>query len=369
MKNFQKRPLKIAQIAPLVERIPPKKYGGTERVIHTLIEELVKKGHEVTLFATGDSITSAKLVSVYSKSLREAKIKEIYGGNIWVVLNIGIAYQHQNEFDIIHDHNFYPSLVGASLVRTPVVMTLHGALASENKHLAKAFNKINFVTISHAQSASVPNLNYVGNVYNGLNMENYPFSKKHDNYLLFVGRISREKGIDYAIEAAQYLGLPLIIAAKLETANVHDVQYFHEYVEPHLSEQITWIGEVDEKKRNELMSKAMCLLYPVTWREPFGLVLIEAMACGCPIVAFNKGSIPEVILDGKTGFIVEDVEEMARSIENIYKINRLECRKHALKNFNAERMVAGYEEIYYNLLRKEQFKYDKNYSGIGSYGI
>lgn len=342
--------MKIAQIANISERVPPKKYGGTERVIYALTEELVHRGHDVTLFASGDSLTSARLVSVYHLSLREAKMADPYGLNPLALQNLGHAYIRQDEFDIIHDHSWLISLPTANLSKTPVVMTVHGAFDLNNRKLFETMTNINYVTISKAQAIPMPNLNYAGTVYNGLNMETYPFSDEHEGYLLYVGRIAMDKGTHYAIDVAQYLNKPLIIAAKLDPA---DQQYYKQYIEPRLSEQIRWVGEVTEEERNRLMSKALCFLHPVTWREPFGLTLIEAMACGAPVVAFKRGAIPEIVKNGKTGFVVEDVDEMIVAVSNIEKISREDCRKHALKNFNAKRMADEYEKIYYKILEEK----------------
>lgn len=342
--------MKIAQISPLGERVPPKKYGGTERIIHTLTEGLVRKGHEVTLFATGDSQTSSKLVSVYPKSLREANFKNPYTAGSIPMLNIGAAYAVQEQFDIIHDHNGFLSLPTAALAKTPVVMTLHGALTPENKRLYEGLNNsINphFVSISYSQRKPAPMLNYKGNVYHGIDVSDYPFSGEDEGYLLFVGRINEEKGVHHAIEVAEFLNMPLIIAAKLDQC---DVPYFKENVEPKLSDKIRWIGEVNEEGRNQLMSRALCFLHPVTWREPFGLVLIESMACGTPVVAFNRGSIPEIIKHGKTGFVAEDTSEMIEYVKRIRDIKRKACRMHVQDNFNAEKMISGYEKIYEQIL-------------------
>lgn len=349
--KFKMNKMRIAQVAPIVERVPPKKYGGTERVVHSLTEELVKRGHEVTLFASGDSKTSAKLISVYPKSLREVKLKDLYGQNIWTMLNIGLAYSQADSFDIIHDHVGHPSLPTANISPTPVVMTLHGAFTAENKRIFETLKKPYFVSISESQAKSAPNVNYAGNVYNGLPMENYPFSEENDGYLLFVGRISMEKGVHHAIEVAQYLDLPLIIAAKLESV---DLPYFNEYVGPRLSENIKWIGEVDEAERNILMSKALCFLHPVTWKEPFGLTMIEAMACGCPVVALNKGSIPEVVENGRSGYVVNDIDEMIDAVNHIKRIDRAECRQYSLENFSATRMAEGYEKIYEKIIQAKR---------------
>lgn len=345
--------LKIAQIAPLIERVPPKKYGGTERVIYSLTEELVKKGHDVTLFASGDSKTSAKLVSVYPKSLREVRIKDIYGSNIWGMLNIGVAYSWQDQFDIIHDHNWYMSLPTANLSVTPVVMTLHGPINEENIPLLEALDNINYVSISYSQIKKASNLNWIGNVYNGLDFKDYPFSSKDKGYLLFVGRISKEKGVHLAIEVAKKLKLPLIIAAKLEKNSKSDIYYFQKYIKSQLSDQIRWIGEVEEEERNKLMSEALCFLHPVTWSEPFGLTLIEAMACGTPVVAINKGSIPEVVAHGETGFVVDNIEEMIEAVKSIKQIDRKECRDYSRNNFNAKIMADNYEAVYQSLLSPE----------------
>lgn len=343
--------MKIGMIAPVAERVPPKKYGGTERVVHALTEELVKRGHDVTLFASGDSITSAKLEFVFPRSLREARIKDLYGANPWTMLNIGHAYDMQDEFDIIHDHLAPLSLPTANIATTPVVATPHGPFNPDNRKIFQTLTSPHIVTISVSQSYPVPLLNYAGTVHNGLPMEHYPFSETHEEFLLFVGRISMEKGVHFAIETAQQLNLPLIIAAKLDKV---DLSYFREYVEPHLSEDIKWIGEVNEDKRNELMSKAICFLHPVTWREPFGLTLVEAMACGCPIVAFDRGSIPEIIKHGETGFVVRDIEAMIDAVLNIRTINRKKCRDHALANFNDKKMTDGYEAIYKKILSEKE---------------
>lgn len=348
---MKKTKLKIAQIAPLVERVPPKKYGGTERIVYSLTEQLVKRGHDVTLFATGDSETAAKLVSVYPRALREAKMFDPHGLNEWSLLHIANAYKRQSEFDIIHDHNSIFSLPTAQFAKTPVVITLHGSINLNNRRLYETVTTPYYVSVSKQQTLHVPRLKVSDTIYNGLPMTDYPFNTTHKDYLLFVGRISMEKGLHLAIDAANDLNLPLIIAAKLDDTNI---DYFRDYIEPRLyGEQIRWIGEVDQKQRNELMSNAMCFLHPVTWREPFGLTLIEAMACGCPVVAFNKGSIPEIIKDSKTGFVVNDLEEMIEAITKINQIDRSKCRRYALKNFNDKLMADRYEELYNRILLEE----------------
>lgn len=318
-------------------------------MVHALTEELVSRGHDVTLFASGDSATSGKLEAVYPRGLREAKIQDKYGTNTWTLLNIGLAYEMQDEFDIIHDHLAPLSVPMANLATTPVVMTMHGPFTADNRALFQTLRTPYVVTISESQMYSLPNLNHMGTVYNGLPMEAYPFGGKMGDYLLYVGRISPEKGVHVAIDVAQVLDLPLILAAKLDR---YDVPYFHEYIEPNLSDRIQWIGEVDEADRNKLMANARCFLHPVSWREPFGLAIIEAMACGCPVVAFDRGSIPEIVQTGVTGYVVRDVETMIEAVQNIGAIDRATCRAHALKHFSATKMTDGYEAVYRKILEK-----------------
>lgn len=335
--------MRIAQIAPLVERIPPKKYGGTERIVYELTEELVSRGHDVTLFASGDSLTSARLRSVYPRSLREARQKDIYGSNMYTLLNVGLAFSLQDEFDVIHDHTDLISLPTANIARTPVLHTMHGDFNAENRKAFRLFRNVAIATISHAQLHGFADINHAGVVYNGLNMDSYPYGARAGEYLLYVGRITLDKGVHFAVQVAQALDLPLIIAAKLDAL---DKPYFDEYIEPHLNDRIQWIGEVTQQERNILMSRARCFLHPVTWREPFGLTMIEAMACGCPVVGFNKGSIPEIIVNGITGYVVDEVDEMIEAVRQIDRIDRTACKDHARENFSAKRMAVGYEAIY-----------------------
>ncbi|MBC7836863.1 glycosyltransferase family 4 protein [Acetobacteraceae bacterium] len=345
--------MKIAMIAPLVERVPPKKYGGTERLIHSLTEELIRRGHKVTLFASGDSLTSATLNSVAPKGLRELRIKPLYDVNPPLLQSLGRAFADmKGEFDVIHDSSGYSTLPFAEMSETPVVMTIHGPILPAYMPLYREFRKANLVSISRDIGSDFGDLNHIGTVYNGLNMEYYPFSNEHDGYLLYVGRICHDKGTHNAILAAKRLNLPLIIAAKIEETEAGH-RYFRKYVKPHLNSQIQWVGEVDEEERNKLMTRAMAFLHPAPWREPFGLTLIEAMACGAPVIAFNRGSIPEIIQDGKTGFVVNNVDELCDAIRKIDTIDRAYTRKYSLENFNEKRMTTGYEEAYKKVIAKQ----------------
>jgi glycosyltransferase involved in cell wall biosynthesis len=351
--------MKIAMLVPIVESIPPEKYGGTERVVYHLTEELVKMGHDVTLFASGDSKTSANLLSVYPKSLRQpgSLAEEIYGPNGYTMLNIGLCYYMQDQFDVIHDHHNIISNPTANLSQTPVVMTIHGALDVDPAHVSlyEATDNINYVSISKSQQEPAPNLNWIGNVYNGTISDKMPFSSTSDDYLLFVGRMSPQKGLHHAIEVAKRLDLPLIIAAKLENSREHQI-YYKEKIEPELNDKIRWVGEVDETERNKLMTKALAFLHPVTWREPFGLTLAEAMCCGAPVVAFGLGSIPEIIDHKKTGYVIApgDVDGMVEAVRNIKKISRARCRQHTLANFSTRKMAENYVAVYQKAILKKK---------------
>lgn len=342
--------MKIAQIAPIAERLPPKKYGGTERIVYHLTEELVKRGHEVTLFASGDTQTSAKLVSVVPKSLRDMpNEKDIYGFNVNSLLNMGLAYSMQERFDVIHDNNAHMGLPTANMAHTPVVMTWHGPYDAEMQRYFKMLNGPHLVSISHSQAALAPGLPFFGTVHNGLPMEGYPFGDTPKDYLLFVGRIDPEKGVHHAMDTAIALRKKLIIAAKLDAQVPAIEEYFRTEVKPRLDahpDLIEWVGEVEEPERNQLMKDALCFLHPVTWPEPFGLTLIESMACGAPVVAFGLGSIPEIVRDGQTGFVVSNTKEMIEAVGRIGTIDRAACRQHALGHFSASRMADGYEEVY-----------------------
>jgi glycosyltransferase involved in cell wall biosynthesis len=363
--------MKIAQIAPIIENVPPTRYGGTERVVSALTEELVKRGHEVTLFATGNSKTQANLSSICDQGLRERNITDEYTKNGTTLLHVGEAYARAREFDVMHDHIGVMSLPTAQVSPTPVVITLHGAFYDYNKTIYTRMNKPYYVTISDSQAIPVPDLHRVGTIYNGLSMSDYPFYYEDEGYLLNVGRITPQKGTHLAVRLAHQLQLPLIIAAKLEESQR---DYFEKEVEPYLSDTIRWIGEVTEEERNKLMSRAYCFLHPALWEEPFGLTLIEAMACGCPVVALRHGSIPEIIEDGKNGFIADDFLGMLRAIKKIPTIQRSYCRNYVLTKFSVDQMVDQYEQVYELLTaRKSSDSIDKilhsNYDFQRSYSF
>jgi glycosyltransferase involved in cell wall biosynthesis len=340
--------MRIAQIAALWERVPPPAYGGIELVVSLLTDELVRRGHEVTLFASGDSITKANLKSVHPRALRlDPTIKE---HQIYEMLQLSGVYEQAAEFDIIHSHMGCAALPYAKLVKTPTVHTLHGIFTPDNEKMFMYGKNQPYVSISNSQREPRLNLNCVATVYNGINTSIYDFHEQPENppYLAFLGRISPEKGTHLAIEIAKRSGWHLKMAGKVD---VVDVDYFEEKVKPHIDgKQIEYLGEANHVQKCALMGGAVATLFPITWREPFGLVMIESMAVGTPVIAMRLGSTPEVIADGKTGFLVDTVEEAVAAIDKVGCLDRYACRNHVEANFSMQSMTDGYEAVYQKIL-------------------
>lgn len=337
--------MKIAQLAPLWETVPPKKYGGTELVVYILCEEFIKRGHEVTLFASGDSKTSAKLEYVLEKPMREAKILNV---SCYENKSIAQLIKMRDEFDIVHNH-LGPSFIPfAEVLNLPFVNTLHGAFVYDSDvKFCMECNNAPFVSISDSQRKGAPLLNYISTVYNGIQVEKYDFQDEPDTqnpYIAFLGRLSEEKGVHHAIKLAKETGNKLIIAGKIDVA---DRKYYESQVK-HLidGKQIVYIGELGHKDKVELLKNAFMTVHPVTWPEPFGLVMAESMACGTPVLALNQGSIPEVIKDKVTGFVENDIDSLIKRVKEVENINRRQCRKHVEDNFSAERMAEGYLNVF-----------------------
>lgn len=336
-------PLRIAQIAPLYESVPPKFYGGTERVVSYLTEELVRQGHEVTLFASGDSVTRAKLVPCSPRSLRlDDRCVDQMAHH---VLALEHVMQRADTFDVLHfhaDYFHYPLSRRASFVH---VTTLHGRLDTEDlKPLYREFREIPLVSISNAQRKPLPFANWTGTVHHGLPHELYPFREAQGEYLAFLGRFSPEKRADRAIEIARRAGVPLKIAAKIDPA---DRRYFDEVIAPLLDDPIVeCIGEIGEDAKAEFLGNARALLFPIDWPEPFGLVMIEAMACGTPVIAYPHGSVPEIIEDERTGFLVRTIDEAVDAVERIPELSRARCRDAFEERFTATRMAEDYIRLY-----------------------
>ncbi len=341
--------MRIAQVSPLYESVPPKLYGGTERVVSYLTEELVKLGHDVTLYASGDSETSARLVPIYPKGLRLSE--NIIDPLAHHILMLGRVMQDARKYDIIHFHIDYIHFPLTRCLNVPTITTLHGRLdIPDIAPLYKEFNDIPVVSISNDQRTPLSFANWVGTVYHGLPVDLYKPRYEEGDYLAFLGRISPEKRPDLAIEIAIKAGIPLKIAAKVDKA---DYQYYVERIKPMLKHPLVeFIGEINEKEKNEFLGNAMALLFPIDWPEPFGLVMIEAMACATPVIARRRGSVSEVMEDGVTGFVFEDVEEAVAAIRAIEKIDRRAVRKVFEKRFTSRRMAFDYLKIYHKEINR-----------------
>jgi glycosyltransferase involved in cell wall biosynthesis len=340
--------MRIAQIAPLWERVPPPTYGGIELVVGLLTDELVRRGHEVKLFASGDSITLAKLESVHPQALRlDPQVKEC---GIYELLQLVKVYEQAAEFDLIHSHMGCAALPYAMLSKTPTVHTLHSVFTHDNEKMFTYAKNQPYVSISHSQREPRLGLNYVGTVYNSIDVSSHKFFPTPDApaYLAFLGRMSPEKGPHQAIEIAKATGIPLKMAGKIDPV---DVEYFDREIKPHIDGKlIQFLGEADHQMKNNLMGRAIATLFPITWREPFGLVMVESMAAGTPPIAMNLGSVPEVIAHGRSGFIVNNLEECIAAVENISAISRQETRDYVSQHFGVNRMVTDYETVYRDLL-------------------
>jgi glycosyltransferase involved in cell wall biosynthesis len=341
--------MKIAQVAPLYESVPPKLYGGTERVVHYLTEELVRQGHEVTLFASGDSVTKAKLIATVKEALRLNPLCE--DSLAPHIVQMEDVIEQARKFDVIHFHTDYLHYPFSELASTPHLTTLHGRLNINELQLI--YHKFHqpVVSISNKQREPLPEANFVATVYHGLPVSLHTQGNGDGGYVAFLGRISPEKGIDKAIEWAKEANIKLKIAAKVDKA---DELYFEHEIKPLLNhELIEYVGEIDEKQKTSFLGNAAALLFPINWNEPFGMVMIEAMACGTPVIAHGLGSVPEIIENGKNGFIVSSTDEAVNIIKHISTIDRTGVRKIFEERFTAERMANNYVAVYKMLCSKK----------------
>ena len=341
--------MKIAQISPLFERVPPRKYGGTERVVSWLTEELVAQGHQVTLFASGDSITSANLVSAYPHSLREHGSRETLAPHVLLLEEV---FVRAHEFDVLHFHIDALHYPLSRRQQTPHLTTLHGRLDfPELYSLYRKFRQIPVASISDAQRLPLPWLNWRATVHHGMPKELFGFWPKPGAYLAFLGRISPEKRADWAIQIARRAGIPLRIAAKVDEV---DRPYFEREIEPLLpGSGAEFVGEIGDSEKERFLGEAYALLFPVDWPEPFGIVMIEAMACGTPVVAYRQGSVPEIIRDGETGFVVDSLDDAVAAIGRISEVRRARCRQVFEERFSARRMARDYLRLYTELASSE----------------
>lgn len=351
VRDFQPTPparrLRIAQLAPLYESVPPKLYGGTERIVAYLAEELARRGHEVTLFASGDSTAKVPLRPCSPTSLRLSGLDDL--GPTFHLPMLSEVYGHANRFDIIHSHIDYWSFPFARMVSVPTVSTIHGrldipVLAPIYRH----YSDLPVVSISDEQRGPLPGLNWVATIHHGLPNNLLRFSPGPGAYLAFLGRISPEKRPDLAIEVARRAGMPLKIAAKIDRA---DREYFETVVKPLLSTPgVEFIGEISDAQKSDFLGGASAVLFTVDWPEPFGLVMIEALACGTPVIARPCGSVPSVLRDGATGFIASTVDDLVGAVRKVGDISRRACRDEFESRFTSAVMAANYERTYYQLI-------------------
>jgi glycosyltransferase involved in cell wall biosynthesis len=336
--------MRIAQISPLFEAVPPKLYGGTERVVYSLTEELVAMGHDVTLFASGDSITSATLAPMRDQALRlDPSVKD------WVAIYyrmVEMIYRRKDEFDVLHFHIDYFPLSLFTRQNTPFLTTIHGRLdLPEFVETYGTFPNAPFVSISDSQRKPIPNLNWVRTVLHGMPANLLKPQPVKQEYGAFLGRVSPEKGLDQAIQIAGKAGLKLKVAAKVDNA---DKEYYDTIIKPLIkgNSNVEFIGEINDAQKPEFLSGAHALIFPIRWPEPFGLVMIESMACGTPVIAFNHGSVPEVIDNGVTGFIVNDIDEAVKALGKVDTLDRAKVRATFDRRFTSRRMAEDYVDLY-----------------------
>ena len=336
--------MKVAILSPIAWRTPPRHYGPWERVVSLLTEGLVKENVDVTLYATKDSVTTAKLRGICERPYEEDKSID---PKVWECLHISEIMEQADEFDIIHNNFDFLPISYSGLIKTPMVTTIHGFSSPKILPVYKKYNKKTYyVSISDADRS--PELDYIKTVYHGIDINNFTLKKEEGKYLLFFGRIHQDKGAKEAIEIAKKAGMKLIIAGIIQ-----DEKYYEEFVKPHLGDDIEYIGSVGPEKRDEILGNAYALLHPINFNEPFGLSVVESMACGTPVLAFNKGSMPELIQNGVNGFIAKNSEEMCQLIKDVKNISREGCRKTVEERFSQEKMVKEYIKVYKEILNRK----------------
>ena len=348
--------MRILQLAPVWETVPPPAYGGTESVISVLTEELVRRGHDVLLCASGDSQTSARLFSVVPESLRRAGLTDsaLQFAIVHVAQSLGLA----DEYDIVHNHSGPPSelaMAHCHMLKVPMLTTMHNLLTEETGNIWRHYSGW-YNAISETQVATLPSLpraRFGGVVHNAIDVESFPFEAQKSDYALFMGRIGPEKAPHLAIEASLQAGIRIVVAGKISTPDEED--YFNQQVAPLLErEHVSYYGEANAAQKRELFAGARALLMPLQWEEPFGLVMAEAMACGTPVIAFDRGAAGELVLPGETGFLVQDVEEMADALRHAGELDPYRCRSHVEEHFAPGAMTDRYLEVYQQMLKQPE---------------
>jgi glycosyltransferase involved in cell wall biosynthesis len=337
--------MRVAMLAPISWRVPPRHYGPWERVVSLLTEGLVRRGVDVTLFATKDSVTSAKLVGVCPQSYSEDPSLD---PKVWECLHISEVFERAEEFDLIHNQFDFLPLTYSKLVRTPIITTIHGFSSEKIVPVFKKYNgRVHYIAISNADRH--PDLDYLATIYHGIPLDEFELRDEPGDYLLFFGRIHPEKGAVEAIEAAKKSGRRLLIAGIIQ-----DQDYFDKKVLPQVDgRQIQYIGSIGPDKRSAILGGAAALLHLISFDEPFGLSMIESMACGTPVIAYGRGSVPEIVKDGENGFIVESIDQAVSALEQVKKLGRPRLRQYVTDNFSDERMVDQYIEAYEKVLKLE----------------
>ncbi len=342
--------MKIAQVAPLYESVPPALYGGTERVVSYLTEELVRQGHDVTLFASGDSVTAARLIPAFAHSLR---LNEVPDQLLPHIMMIDQVLARADEFDIIHFHIDYLHFPSTRRAHVCNLTTLHGRLdLPQLPELYAQFSDMPVISISGAQRKPLPGARWEGTVYHGLPLDLYTYHDKHERYLAFVGRTSPEKRLDRAIEIARAAGIELRIAAKIDPS---EKDYFERELATLVNQPgVTWIGEIDDNEKDTFIGNAMALLFPIDWPEPFGLIMIESFACGTPVIAWPCGAVPEIVDDGQTGFLCTEIGQAVEAVRRIDEISREHCRAVFEERYSSRRMARDYVRIYERLVKQHR---------------
>lgn len=336
--------MRILLVSPPWIRVPPIGYGGIELVVSLLADELVNRGHDVTLFATGDSITKSKLSYLFEEG-QTSKL----GMVTYDAMQVSDALKLADQYDIVHDHSGFLGVAFSHTIKTPMLHTLHGPFTVDTSAFYSHFkDACYFNAISEYQRSCLPTLNYVDTVYNAIDVRNIEYSENKEDYLLLVSRVNQNKGTHLAIQVAKELGERLVLVGKIDPG---DMEYFINQVEPEVDgEQIIFTGEIGDARKKELVKNAKCFVFPLQWPEPFGLVMAEAMAAGTPVVALRNGSTPEVVADGKTGYIVDTLNEMIEAVKRVSEIDPKACRDHVVANFSPEMMADGYENNYRKIL-------------------